>query len=129
VKVPAVVILEGPVGAGKTTFTKYFTALVEDEADRNSIQSPSYSLMNETEKLAHGDFYRLKDKNEITHLEIPLYLEDKNFFLVEWGMPYIKELEKEVPEEFTFYTLEINFEGLKDEISRRNFSLYYLSPE
>lgn len=91
---PSVVILNGPVGAGKTTLTKCFVGIAlsrEDEQSENEIsesfdtQSPSYSLINEIGDIVHADLYRIKDPEEIVHLELPLYVEDKEYVLIEWG--------------------------------------------
>ncbi len=113
---PAVVILSGPVGAGKTTFTKRFVKLITGpgvasgpaRAQEYEVLSPTYSIINETGNLAHADFYRIKEKEELVHLEIPLYLENKDFFIVEWGRPFLSFLKREVDERFKFYDLEIS---------------------
>jgi len=117
VKTPSVIILEGVVGAGKTTFTKKFI----DQT--NSTTSPSYSIINEIENVVHADFYRLENRDEIIHLEIPLYLEGKDFFLIEWGREYFQDIVNEVGEGFNFYILEITMNELKsaEEFPSRNF--------
>lgn len=123
---PAVIILSGPVGAGKTTFTKRFVGGVN-----NKVQSPTYSIINEVGGVAHADFYRLKDSEEIIHLEIPLYLEDKDYFLIEWGSPYLREIQREVGEEYFYYELEIEVNELANKeavVSKsRNYSLKDIS--
>jgi len=113
VTAPAVLILSGPVGAGKTTFTKRFVKGIAKEtpaparAHEFEVVSPTYGLIHESGNLAHADFYRIKDREEILHLEIELYLENKDYFLVEWGMPFLPTLRKEVGEHFKFYQVEI----------------------
>lgn len=97
---PALIILTGEVGSGKTTFTRHF-------CDIGEITSPTYAMINEVGRLAHADFYRIEDEQDLLHLELPLHLEEKDYFLVEWGRPYLEQLNREVPEEFTFYELEI----------------------
>ncbi len=119
VEKPAAIILSGPVGAGKTTFTKKF---VKDAP----VQSPTYSVINEAGEIAHADFYRIKDPQEIIHLELPLYLEDKEFFLIEWGMPFLKEIARSLEENFSLYELEIEVNGEEEkagQIASRNFVL------
>jgi tRNA threonylcarbamoyladenosine biosynthesis protein TsaE len=119
VKKPALIILSGPVGVGKTTFTQAFVS-------RGQLaQSPTYSIINENGEVAHADLFRIKDAKELDHLELPLYLEEKEFFLVEWGMPYINELKKMVGENFYYYELEMMMseKSSEGESSPRNYSL------
>jgi tRNA threonylcarbamoyladenosine biosynthesis protein TsaE len=100
VQPPCVIILDGPVGAGKTTFTKHFL-------EKGTTQSPTYSLINEVDNILHADLYRIEKKDELIHLEIPMYIEEKDYFLIEWGMPYLNELQKIIGDEFKYYQLKI----------------------
>jgi tRNA threonylcarbamoyladenosine biosynthesis protein TsaE len=109
---PCVLILEGPVGAGKTTFTRAFI-------DKPEAASPTYSIINEIDNIIHADLYRIEKKEELIHLEIPMYLEEKDYFLIEWGLPYLRELQNIVGDEFNFYLLKIEI----NEQKTRNFSL------
>ncbi len=98
---PSVIILEGVVGAGKTTFTKHFLGNL-------TTASPTYSIVNEVDNILHADLYRIEKKEELTYLEIPMYLEEKDYFLIEWGMPYLRELQKIIGDEFKYYHLKID---------------------
>lgn len=113
---PSVIILDGPVGAGKTTFTKVFL-------DRKGTASPTYSIINEVDNLLHADLYRIEKKEELIHLEIPMYLEEKDYFLIEWGMPYLPQLQRIIGDEFKFYQLKIEI----NENNSRNFFLTKLA--
>lgn len=127
--VPSVVILSGDLGVGKTTFVRHFGKIINGPSF--AVSSPSYSLINEMGKLVHADFYRLKDSEELVHLEIPLYLEDKEFILIEWGKPYIKNLRQFIGNEFRIYELELSLNPATEHfpIPSRNYVLNDLSGE
>ncbi len=128
VDMPAMVILEGEIGAGKTTFAKNF---IKD----GETLSPSYSVLSESKTVVHADLYRLKDPEELVHLELPLYLESKQYFLVEWGKKYFKPLSRELPENFNCYILSLSInenssnETTEKAVLSRNFSLHEMLDE
>ena len=78
--------------------------------------------------LVHADFYRLNSPDEVVHLELPMYLEDKDYFFIEWGKAYINELYQNVPREFGFYELLFEVNELRDgqETPSRNLRLIKL---
>ena len=118
-KAPSMVILEGELGAGKTTFVQVFVGDKE-------ILSPTYSILSETKNILHADFYRLEKNEEILQLELPIYLEEKQYFFVEWGMKFFRRVVRELPENWNSYVLEININTGNDqsiEGPSRNFSL------
>ncbi|MCB9093667.1 MAG: tRNA (adenosine(37)-N6)-threonylcarbamoyltransferase complex ATPase subunit type 1 TsaE [Halobacteriovoraceae bacterium] len=96
---PSVIFLEGPLGAGKTTLARYFSG--------DSVLSPTYSIICELDDMIHADFYRLESVDEIIHLDLPTYLEQKEFFLAEWGGKFFRQLVNYVPDHFFYYMLEI----------------------
>lgn len=121
-KVPAMIILEGALGAGKTTFVQLFVG------DKETL-SPTYSILSETKNIIHADFYRLEKNEEILQLELPTYLEEKQYFFVEWGMKFARRVHRELPENWNSYLLEININTGKDQSPEgpsRNFSLHSL---
>ena len=113
----SVLIIEGALGAGKTTFVKEFAK------DINS-SSPSYSVINEYADVVHADFYRIKESSEIIHLELGLYLESRPYLLIEWGLNHIQRVANEVPEDFSFFLLEVEINDPKEgNIESRNYFL------
>lgn len=123
VKTPAVIVLEGDLGAGKTTFCKRFIG-------EGKTLSPTYSIISEADKTLHADFYRIKEAQEIYHLELELYLEGKEYFFAEWGQKFVRTLERNVPEDYSFYLLEISVnENISDKHNQpsRNFILHSLN--
>ena len=121
-KNPCLIILEGELGAGKTTFTQHFVG------DKD-VLSPTYSILSENKNIVHADFYRIEKNEEILQLEIPIYIEDKQFFFVEWGMKFARRIIRELPETWTPYLLEIKINpsaSENEEGPTRNFSFYTL---
>lgn len=121
-KVPALIILEGELGAGKTTFTQIFVGDKE-------ILSPTYSIISENRNIVHADFYRLEKNEDVLQLEIPLYIDDKQFFFIEWGMKFAARVLRELPENWTPYLLEIKVNPKTsdmEEEATRDFSFYTL---
>ena len=116
----ACIILSGEVGAGKTTFIQSF---MKNNACQE-VLSPTYSIINEQEDFAHADFYRIDDAEEIVHLEMGLYAEGKNYFLVEWGLPYLKEIKSQLGDQFMYYELKIDV--IDDESSSSGSRNLYL---
>ncbi|MBT4793453.1 MAG: hypothetical protein HON90_17910 [Halobacteriovoraceae bacterium] len=119
ISTPAMIVLDGDLGAGKTTFSKIFI-------DDCETISPSYSILSETPSTLHGDFYRIKSREEIYYLELPMYLEDKKYFLIEWGKEHYAAIWREIPEDFESYLLKIsiNKKSLDGQNLSRNFALF-----
>jgi tRNA threonylcarbamoyladenosine biosynthesis protein TsaE len=114
---PALIFLEGPLGAGKTTFTQHFI-----KGNSGEVFSPTYSIINEVGKFVHADFYRLKNPEEIIHLELDYYFEDKDYVIIEWGKSYLTEVIRHLDQGFSIYQLDIQIEN-----NWRNFKLFKLN--
>ena len=111
IKNPAIIILDGDVGAGKTTFVKCFDQYVIS-FDGKSVISPTYSLINSTDRMIHADFYRLKDKEDISSLELPLYLNESiEYIFIEWGKEYIDMIIDEIGCNYNYYLLSFLLES------------------
>jgi tRNA threonylcarbamoyl adenosine modification protein YjeE len=85
-------ILTGPLGAGKTTFTR---GLAEGLGVRGPVQSPTFviarthpSLVGRA-PLVHVDAYRLGSAAELDDLDLDL---DRSVVVVEWGRGMAEEL-------------------------------------
>jgi tRNA threonylcarbamoyladenosine biosynthesis protein TsaE len=142
IETPACIILNGPVGAGKTTFVQFFSKSlnksemnlkqgVQLKDDLSEVTSPTYSIVNEQGQIAHADFYRLESVEDVIHLELNLYAENKRFFFIEWGVDYLKQVFQELGEAFHYYELRIEpVPSQNEEIvesQSRNLSLYDLN--
>ncbi len=84
-KYPSLLLLQGDLGAGKTTFVQYLIKFLIPSA--SNIQSPTFNIIHEYKstigKIWHCDFYRLKDKEEIFELGIEEAL-NENILIIEW---------------------------------------------
>jgi tRNA threonylcarbamoyladenosine biosynthesis protein TsaE len=123
---PAVVILTGVVGSGKTTFVQAFVKYtlekrVKKEIDPLSVTSATYSVVNEVSNVCYGDFYRLKSPEELVHLELELYLDDKDFLFIEWGIEYIDYIKKIVGPDFSYY--QLSFDSCEEDATKATRNL------
>src|SRR5437588_6992002 len=78
------VLLVGPLGAGKTTFVRGLARGLESPAQ---VMSPTFQLVRVypgREQLAHVDLYRLNSSAELSGLGLDELL-DQGVVAVEWG--------------------------------------------
>lgn len=82
----SLLVLSGPLGAGKTTFTGLVAAALGSTA---AVTSPTYTLVHEyptpTGPLVHIDAYRLEGATDLSALGLDDYLERSRLLVVEWG--------------------------------------------
>lgn len=87
-----VVILTGPLGAGKTTFTRGLAGAL---GVRGPVQSPTFVIARTHPSLVggpslvHMDAYRLGSAAEVDDLDIDV---DRSVVVVEWGRGMAEEL-------------------------------------
>ena len=75
-------LLEGNLGAGKTTFV----SLVAKKLNINLVSSPTFSLIQQHKNLIHVDLYRLEDMEEIDAAGFWEIFEDEAAMVfVEWS--------------------------------------------
>jgi len=80
-----VIILNGELGAGKTTFAKGFAKGLKI---KYQITSPTYTILNCFNgrlKLNHFDFYRLKSSEELENIGYSEKIYGDEVSLIEWG--------------------------------------------
>lgn len=84
----SLLLLTGPLGAGKTTFTSLLAAELGSGA---AVSSPTYTLVHEYPTaegpLIHVDAYRLPDPTALVGMGLDDYLERARLVVVEWGAP------------------------------------------
>lgn len=107
-------ILEGDLGAGKTTFTK---AVCKKLGVNVTVSSPTFALINEykgsydnqdSKTIYHCDFYRINNPNEVLELGIEEYFEraedNGNYCFIEWA----SKIAPFLPEEYLQIDIEVN---------------------
>ena len=92
-------LLSGELGAGKTTFIRFFINSIFDLnliKRPNSIKSPSFPILInypiKNFEVFHYDLYRLKNENEIQELNVIENLKE-NITLIEWPQMIINNLQ------------------------------------
>jgi tRNA threonylcarbamoyladenosine biosynthesis protein TsaE len=82
-----VLLLEGGLGVGKTTFTRH---LIQGLGYTESVTSPTFRILHRYDTVKgpifHADLYRLSHENEVHHLDIEaIFREKKGVLIVEWA--------------------------------------------
>lgn len=82
---PAVIYLQGDLGAGKTTFAR---AYIHSLGFTGYVKSPSYGLLETYaaggQNVLHLDLYRIEDPEELEYLALRDLFDDESVLLVEW---------------------------------------------
>lgn len=84
---PAVFLLEGNLGTGKTVFAKGLICGL-GQANADDVTSPSFTLVNEYAlrlKVYHIDLYRLDKVEDLRSLDLEEILREEAVVVVEWA--------------------------------------------
>lgn len=87
VQPPCLVLLEGDLGAGKTTIVKGIVAGL-GAASEDDVSSPSYTLVHEygqTGTVYHADLYRVEGARDLATLGLDDLVGQSTTVFVEWG--------------------------------------------
>ncbi len=117
----AVLLLQGEMAAGKTTFTRYLC----ESYSLNMSQSPTYAIHQRYQNaqicIDHFDLYRLEDEDQIETSGIWEMLDEKNnLLLIEWSE---RLTENWYPLDRVIFKLKITL----DASLNRNYNFFELS--
>lgn len=104
-----IILFNGEMGAGKTTFIK---ALSKKMGVNETMSSPTFSLVNEyktidNQTIYHFDFYRLKSETEALDMGIEDYFYSDNWCFIEWS----EKIKNLIPTEHSTITIELEKNG------------------
>ncbi|WP_313466878.1 tRNA (adenosine(37)-N6)-threonylcarbamoyltransferase complex ATPase subunit type 1 TsaE [Carnobacterium sp.] len=114
------ILLEGDLGAGKTTFTK---GLAVGLGIKRVIKSPTYTIIREyldgRLPLYHMDVYRLEETGG-TDLGLEEYFEGDGVSVVEWA--------KFIPEDLPTEYLQIKLQPIGEDLAEREITFTATGP-
>ena len=79
-----VILLRGPLGAGKTTLVDGFTAALGAGHATSPTFVIAHSYTGGRMPVWHLDLYRIEDQSDVTDLDLAQYMSDQAVTLVEW---------------------------------------------
>lgn len=114
-----VLLLEGPMGVGKSTLARFI--LEEAGIDEGFSGSPTYPIILEYQTpvfglVAHIDLYRLETEDELSQIGIDEMLSGQGprspgVFLIEWGSKFKDALNSKIYPNLKFVSFDLDFEG------------------
>jgi len=112
-----VICLNGDLGAGKTTFSRYLIqTIIKDRKISGEIPSPTFSLLQTYKDknfiINHYDFYRLENSDDLIELDYDNSI-SKGICIIEWASKF--------PEALPANRIEINIDLVSKSTRSLNF--------
>ncbi len=100
-----IVLLNGSMGAGKTTLVR---AIAECAGSSDCVTSPTFAIVNEyltssNETIYHFDMYRIETPSEALDFGVEEYLSSGELCLIEWS----ERIESLLPEDVMTVNIEV----------------------
>lgn len=97
-------LVEGEMGAGKTTLIKALCVLL---GVKDKMSSPTFSIVNEyeivnNEVVFHFDFYRLKNEREAIDIGIDDYFYSGAYCFIEWS----EKIKNLIPDDYVVVNIQ-----------------------
>lgn len=113
-----VILLNGEMGAGKTTF---MTHLCKAMGVKDEVSSPTFSIVNEYQlpdgnNVYHFDCYRLKDEYEAIDIGFEDYVYSGDYCFIEWA----SKVASLIPEEYMEIEILVKDEYLREIVVREH---------
>jgi tRNA threonylcarbamoyladenosine biosynthesis protein TsaE len=102
IEVPALILLKGELGTGKTLITK---AVVSALGYQGDVTSPTFNLVQEYQadvEILHMDLYRLDSSEELVEIGFEDYLNREAIIFIEWPELALSL----IPADFVFIDIE-----------------------
>lgn len=111
---PCVIYLEGPLGAGKTTFAQGF---LRGAGYHGVVKSPTYTIVETYQinnvTIVHADLYRISDVQELENIGFRDYFNNHTIALIEWA----SRVKTGLPQPNRVYTLALSNDDRRRVIS------------
>lgn len=107
-----VILFNGEMGVGKTTFIKELAKIL---GVSDATSSPTFSLVNEyqandNQLVYHFDVYRLKSETEALDMGIDEYLYSGNWCFIEWA----EKIPNLIPEQHSVIEIKTLSDGRRE---------------
>jgi tRNA threonylcarbamoyladenosine biosynthesis protein TsaE len=111
------VILEGPLGAGKTFFAR---ALLKNLKIKQAPEgSPTFALVHEYQSgkknIVHLDLYRIKTELELEEIGVPSYFWEKDAIVISEWLSMWPDLYQRVKETHRCWNISLDFDASNTE--------------